>query len=193
RFVDEFGVSIVGGCCGTTPEHIRQLVNALDGKTGARRELHLQKPGCSSLYGHVEFVQDNSFLIIAERTNSNGSRKFKRLLDEENWDGLVSMARDEIKDGSHLLDVCVDFVGRNGVRDMSEVTSRYVLQIDAPLMLDSTQADVLEAGLKRVGGKTVVNSINLEDGEKRFNDVCPLLKRYGAAAVALTIDEDPQA
>jgi 5-methyltetrahydrofolate--homocysteine methyltransferase len=115
------------------------------------------------------------------------------LLDEENWDGLVSMARDEIRDGSHLLDVCVDFVGRNGVRDMSEVISRYVRQIDAPLMLDSTQADVIEAGLKRAGGKCVVNSINLEDGEKRFNDICPLLKRYGGACVALTIDEDPQA
>lgn len=233
RFVDEFGVNIVGGCCGTTPEHIRQLVNALSqshtthtlyaphtSHAGAdRREasdpsptpqiptppsattslsrprplrtVEPQKPGCSSLYSHVEFVQDNSFLIIAERTNSNGSRKFKRLLDEENWDGLVSMARDEVRDGSHLLDVCVDFVGRDGVKDMSEVVSRFVRQVNVPLMLDSTQADVIEAGLKRAGGKCIVNSINLEDGEKRFDDICPLLKRYGAACVALTIDEHP--
>jgi 5-methyltetrahydrofolate--homocysteine methyltransferase len=217
RYVDEFGVNIVGGCCGTTPAHIAQLVKALDAgsdepkarktRMGAcvdsnpglpfgqtrRDALVPLKPGCSSLYSHVEFVQDNSFLIVAERTNSNGSKKFKRLLDEENWDGLVSMARDEVRDGSHLLDVCVDFVGRDGVRDMSEVVSRYVRQINVPLMLDSTQADVIEAGLKRAGGKCIVNSINLEDGEKRFNDICPLLKRYGAACVALTIDEDPQA
>ena len=193
KFVDEFGIQIVGGCCGTTSEHIRQLVEALPTNNAAKREVVAQKAGCSSLYSHVEFVQDNSFLIIAERTNSNGSKKFKRLLDEENWDGLVSMARDEVKDGSHLLDVCVDFVGRNGVRDMEEVISRYVRQINVPIMLDSTQADVIEAGLKRCGGKCIVNSINLEDGEKRFDDICPLLQRYGAACVALTIDEDPQA
>ncbi len=195
RFVDEFGINIVGGCCGTTPEHIRQLASSLTGERIApkQRQIELQKPGCSSLYSHVEFVQDNSFLIVAERTNANGSRKFKRQLDEENWEGLVSMAREEMRDGSHVLDVCVDFVGRNGAKDMIEVASRYVRQVDAPLMLDSTQADVLEAGLKRAGGKCIVNSINLEDGEKRFDDICPLLKRYGAACVALTIDEDPQA
>jgi 5-methyltetrahydrofolate--homocysteine methyltransferase len=204
KFVDEFGIAIVGGCCGTTPEHIGQLVRAIqpvaspESSSASLRQtrrpvVEPQKPGCSSLYSHVEFVQDNSFLIVAERTNSNGSKKFKRLLDEENWDGLVSMARDEVRDGSHLLDVCVDFVGRNGVRDMSEVISRYVRQVNVPIMLDSTQADVIEAGLKRCGGKCVVNSINLEDGEKRFDDICPLLKRYGAACVALTIDEDPQA
>jgi len=195
RFIDEFGVGIVGGCCGTTPDHIGGLVNALEsgGRAPRARTIEPQKPGCSSLYSHVEFVQDNSFLIVAERTNSNGSKKFKRLLDEEDWDGLVSMARDEVRDGSHLLDVCVDFVGRNGVRDMSEVISRYVRQVNVPLMIDSTQKDVIEAGLKRAGGKCIVNSINLEDGEKRFDDICPLLKRYGGACVALTIDEDPQA
>jgi 5-methyltetrahydrofolate--homocysteine methyltransferase len=203
RFIEEFGISIVGGCCGTTPEHIGALVQSLEAAADeakprktrviAPRNVDSQKPGCSSLYSHVEFVQDNSFLIVAERTNTNGSRKFKRLLEEENWDGLVSMARDEVKDGSHLLDVCVDYVGRAGARDMAEVVSRYVRQVNVPLMLDSTQADVIEAGLKRAGGKCVVNSINLEDGEKRFHDICPLLKRYGAACVALTIDEDPQA
>ncbi len=194
RFVDEFGVNIVGGCCGTTPGHIRALVQTVKQNTAHRARLvEPQKPGCSSLYSHVEFVQDNSFLIVAERTNTNGSRKFKRLLEEDDWDGLVSMARDEVKDGSHVLDVCVDYVGRAGARDMSEVVSRYVQQVNVPLMLDSTQADVIEAGLKRAGGKCIVNSINLEDGEKRFNDICPLLKRYGAACVALTIDEDPQA
>lgn len=194
RFVNEYGVNIVGGCCGTSPEHIGALVKALGtSRAPVQREMTPQAPGCSSLYSYVEFKQDNSFLIIAERTNSNGSRKFKRLLDEESWEGLVSMARDEIKDGSHLLDVCVDFVGRDGVKDMTEVISRYVRQVNVPLMLDSTQADVIEAGLKRAGGKCIVNSINLEDGEKRFDEICPLLKRYGASCVALTIDEDPQA
>jgi 5-methyltetrahydrofolate--homocysteine methyltransferase len=193
RFLDEFKVNIVGGCCGTTAEHIRELSAVVAERPQAARNVEPQKPGCSSLYSFVEFEQDNSFLIVAERTNANGSRKFKRLLDEENWDGLVSMAKEEMRDGSHLLDVCVDFVGRNGVKDMSEVVSRVVRQVNAPLMLDSTQADVIEAGLKRSGGRCVVNSINLEDGEKRFDEICPLLKRYGAACVALTIDEDPVA
>ncbi|MEE8153847.1 MAG: methionine synthase [Phycisphaerales bacterium] len=193
RFVEEFGVNIVGGCCGTTPQHIKLLVEAIGERAPAKRSIERPKPGCSSLYSYVEFEQDNSFLIVAERTNANGSRKFKRLLDEEDYDGLVSMARDEVKHGSHLLDVCVDFVGRDGVRDISEVVSRYVRQVNAPIMVDSTEAPVIEAALQRAGGKCIVNSINLEDGEKRFDDVCPLLKRYGAATVALTIDEDPQA
>jgi 5-methyltetrahydrofolate--homocysteine methyltransferase len=193
RFLDEFKVGIVGGCCGTTPEHIRELASIVADRPQAARAVEPQKPGCSSLYSFVEFEQDNSFLIVAERTNANGSRKFKRLLDEEQWDGLVSMAKEEMRDGSHLLDLCVDFVGRDGVRDMSETVSRFVRQVNAPLMLDSTQADVLEAGLKRAPGRCIVNSINLEDGEKRFDEVCPLLRRYGAACVALTIDEDPQA
>jgi 5-methyltetrahydrofolate--homocysteine methyltransferase len=193
RFVEELGVSAVGGCCGTTPEHIAALAGLVGGRAAAQREIVPQAPGCSSLYGFTEFVQDNSWLIVAERTNANGSRAFKRMLDAGDWDGLVSMARDEVRDGSHMLDVCVDFVGRDGVADMGEVISRYVRQVNAPLMLDSTQADVLEAGLRRSGGRCIVNSINLEDGEIRMDTVCPLLKRYGAACVALTIDEDPQA
>ncbi|MFO0962731.1 MAG: methionine synthase [Phycisphaerales bacterium] len=193
RFLDEFGASIVGGCCGTTPEHIAQVRAAIADRPRAPRAGAVQVAGCSSLYGFTEFRQDNSFLIVAERTNANGSRKFKRLLDGSDWEGIVSMAKEEMRDGSHLLDVCVDFVGRDGVRDMSEVVSRLVQQVNAPLMVDSTQADVLEAALQRSGGRCIVNSINLEDGEKRLDEVCPLLRRYGAAVVALTIDEDPQA
>ncbi len=193
RYLDEFGAGIVGGCCGTTVEHIGALRRAMGERAQPTRAATRPAPGCSSLYGYTEFRQDKSFLIVAERTNANGSRKFKRLLDAEDWDGLTSMAKEEVKDGSHLLDVCVDFVGRDGVRDMGELISRYVRQVNAPLMVDSTQADVLEAALKRSGGRCVVNSINLEDGEKRLDEVCPLLKRYGAACVALTIDEDPQA
>jgi 5-methyltetrahydrofolate--homocysteine methyltransferase len=193
RFQEEYGLSIVGGCCGTTPAHIAELVKATAARPAPKRAVVSQAAGCSSLYSYVEFLQDNSFLIVAERTNANGSRKFKKLLEEEQWDGLVSMAREEMRDGSHLLDVCVDFVGRNGVADMTETVSRYVRQVNAPLMLDSTDPKVIEAGLKRSGGRCIVNSINLEDGEKRFDDICPLLRRYGAACVALTIDEDPQA
>ena len=197
RFLQEYTVNSVGGCCGTTPEHIREIASLVS-ELGldTKRHAHAATPqaaGCSSLYGFVEFTQENSFLIVAERTNANGSRKFKRLLDEDDFDGLVSMAREEIKDGGQVLDVCVDFVGRNGVKDMEEVASRYVRQVNAPIMFDSTDPKVIEAGLKRHGGKAVVNSINLEDGEERFNRICPLLKKYGAACVALTIDEDPQA
>ena len=193
RFIDEMGVGVVGGCCGTTPAHIEQLAEFVNGRAPESRELEPQSPGCSSLYGYTEFKQDNSFLIVAERTNANGSRRFKRLLDEEDWDGLVSMAREELRGGAHLLDVCVDFVGRDGAADMAELAGRYATAVNAPIMLDSTEADALEAGLKRLGGRCVVNSINLEDGEKRLDDICPLLKRYGAACVALTIDEDPVA
>jgi len=194
RFIEEFQVDVVGGCCGTTTEHIRALREIVGAKRSrAKRALEVLPAGCSSLYGFTEFKQENSFLIVAERTNANGSRKFKRLLDAEEWDSLVGMAREEMRDGSHLIDLCVDFVGRDGVKDMGEVTSRVVRQVNAPLMLDSTEAPVLEEGLKRAGGRCIVNSINLEDGEERMNKVCPLLKRYGAAAVALTIDEDPQA
>ncbi|MHC5025895.1 MAG: methionine synthase, partial [Planctomycetota bacterium] len=193
EFVDEHGVNIVGGCCGTSPEHIARLCERLGPRAKPERSIEPLAPGCSSLYNYVEFEQDNSFLIVAERTNANGSRKFKRLLDEEDWDGLVSMAREEIRGGAHVLDVCVDFVGRDGVTDMSEVVSRFVRQVSVPIMLDSTEVPVLEAGLKRSAGKCIVNSINLENGEERFEKVCPLLARYGAAAVALTIDEDPQA
>ena len=134
--------------------------------------------------------QDLSYLIVAERTNTNGSRQFKRLLQEEDWDGLVSMARDEMRDGSHMLDVCVDFVGRDGVRDMHEVVRRYVNALPAPLMLDSTNPAVMEAGLKLAGGRCVLNSMNLEDGEEKLAQICRLAKKYGAAVVAGTIDED---
>jgi 5-methyltetrahydrofolate--homocysteine methyltransferase len=146
----------------------------------------------SSLITAEDIRQDLSYLIVAERTNTNGSRQFKRLLQAEDWDGLVSMARDELRDGSHMLDVCVDFVGRDGVRDMHEVVRRYVNALPAPLMLDSTNPAVMEAGLKLAGGRCVLNSMNLEDGEERVAHICGLARKYGAAVVAGTIDEDKQ-
>jgi 5-methyltetrahydrofolate--homocysteine methyltransferase len=188
--VEEFGFNVVGGCCGTMPEHLKMLCEAV----GANRKLKARsiptKPQVSSLYDAEDIRQDLSYLIIAERTNTNGSKKFRTLLQNDDWDGLVSMARDEVRDGSHLLDVCVDFVGRDGVRDMHEVVKRFVRQIKAPLMLDSTNPDVLEAGLKLAGGRCILNSMNLEDGEEKLAHICRLARKYGAAVVAGTIDED---
>jgi 5-methyltetrahydrofolate--homocysteine methyltransferase len=189
RFVDEFGVNVVGGCCGTMPTHLKELCGALGLRAPKARSVR-QAPQVSSLISAVDVRQDKSYLIVAERTNTNGSRQFKRLLQEENWDGLVSMARDEMRDGSHMLDVCVDFVGRDGVRDMHEVVRRYVNSIPAPLMLDSTNPAVMEAGLKLAGGRCILNSMNLEEGEEKLGHICQLAKRYGAAVVAGTIDED---
>jgi 5-methyltetrahydrofolate--homocysteine methyltransferase len=197
RFVEEFGVNIVGGCCGTMPEHLGLLCDALGigikskGPAVVAKPRHVaEKPQLSSLMSAEDIRQDKSYLIVAERTNTNGSRQFKRLLQAEDWDGLVSMARDEMRDGSQVLDVCVDFVGRDGVRDMHEVVKRYVNSINAPLMLDSTNPDVLEAGLKLAGGRCVLNSMNLEDGEEKMAHICQLATKYGAAVVAGTIDED---
>ena len=265
RFVNDFGVNLVGGCCGTMPEHLAAVTRMLGlhpdqakaaasngavaeasgdgapvtdafvthssvthspvndppvthppitdppvsnlsgsdasakGKAArspvptpaARREV-ITRPQVSSLISAEDIRQDKSYLIIAERTNTNGSRQFKRLLQEDDWDGLVSMARDEMREGSHMLDVCVDFVGRDGVRDMREVVRRFVNSIPAPLMLDSTNAAVMEAGLQLAGGRCVLNSMNLEDGEERVAEICALARKYGAAVVAGTIDEDKE-
>jgi 5-methyltetrahydrofolate--homocysteine methyltransferase len=195
RFIEHDGVGIVGGCCGTTPEHISQLAQAVESLRKQGKKSHVVSvpslPGCSSLYSTAEFRQDNSFLIVGERTNTNGSRQFKNLLNAEDWDGLVSMAKELVREGSHVLDVCVDYVGRDGVRDMTEVITRYARQVSVPLMIDSTQIDVLEAGLKHAPGRCIINSMNLEDGEEKLGEICRLAKTYGAAVIAGTIDEDP--
>src|SRR2546421_8990821 len=189
RFVNDYGVNIVGGCCGTTPAHLKALIDAV-GIRDAKKRAPVVRPQIASLFTAEDLRQETSYLIVAERTNTNGSRQFKRLLQENNWDGLVAMAKDEVRDGSHVLDVCVDFVGRDGVRDMHEVVQRFVKQINAPLMLDSTNPDVMEAGLKLAGGRCILNSMNLEEGEEKLGRICALAKKYGAAVVAGTIDED---
>ncbi|HMO25747.1 MAG TPA: homocysteine S-methyltransferase family protein, partial [Tepidisphaeraceae bacterium] len=199
RFVKEYGVNIVGGCCGTLATHLKEVVDRV-GQPNDRprmairgRERHVEAPPrISSLVSAEDIRQDSSYLIIAERTNTNGSRKFKELLQAEDWDGLVGMGRDEMV-GSHMLDVCVDFVGRDGVRDMKEVVRRYVNALPAPLMLDSTDPKVLEAGLQLAGGRCALNPANLEEGEEKFASVCQLAKKYGAALVCGTIDEDKEA
>ncbi|MBY5161818.1 methionine synthase [Salsipaludibacter albus] len=192
EFVAEFGVTIVGGCCGTTPEHLAQVVAAVEGLTPAEREVEFQ-PSLASLYGAVTIEQDTSFLMIGERANANGSAVFKRLLLDEDWEAMVELARDQARAGAHVLDVCVDYVGRDGVADMVEVIDRYATQSTLPLVIDSTEVDVVEAALTRLGGRAVINSVNLEDGRVKADRLLPLAKRYGAAVVVLAIDEEGQA
>jgi 5-methyltetrahydrofolate--homocysteine methyltransferase len=192
HFVKDFGVSIVGGCCGTTPEHLRMVVAAMQGATPKHRET-TQLPAASSIYSQQPYVQDNSFLIVGERVNASGSKKMRDLLNAEDWDGLVSLAREQEREGAHVLDVNVDFVGRDGVKDMHELASRLVTNIRIPLMFDSTEWEKMEAGLEHAGGKCILNSTNYEDGEPRFKKVIELAKKFGAGIVIGTIDEDGMA
>jgi 5-methyltetrahydrofolate--homocysteine methyltransferase len=192
RFVAEFGVNLVGGCCGTTPDHIRQLVDAVGGRQPAhRRPVH--EPAVASLYQSVPLDQETTYLTVGERCNANGSRRFRDLMLAGDLEGLVGIAKEQIREGAHVLDVCVDYVGRDGVPDMDALVQRLAQQSTGPIVLDSTQADVIEAGLKRLGGRAIINSINLEDGEGRMATVCPLAREFGAAVVALLIDEEGQA
>ena len=194
-FVNEYGLSLVGGCCGTTPEHLRQVVERVRGRATEQRESH-PEPGAASLYQTVPFRQDASFLAIGERTNANGSKKFREAMLEGRWDDCVEMARDQIREGAHLLDLCVDYVGRDGVADMAELAGRFATASTLPLVLDSTELPVLRAGLEKIGGRAVINSVNYEDGdgpESRFHKVTELAVEHGAALIALTIDEEGQA
>ena len=192
RFVSEFGVNIIGGCCGTTKEHLKAVVDRVGGRKPAARTV-TPLAMVSSLQTSQELVVDQKPLLVGERTNTNGSRKFKQLLEKEDWHGLVEMAQEQEREGVHLLDVCVDYVGRDGVRDMKEVIKRYNAVLSKPMMLDSTETAVIEAALKLCSGKTVLNSINLEDGRKTLDPKTKLAKKYGAGLVALTIDEKGQA
>jgi 5-methyltetrahydrofolate--homocysteine methyltransferase len=242
EFVRELGVSIVGGCCGTTPEHLRALVEAVRDLTPRPRVLDrpsLAKPGAAgrlvlppepsaetatapppggsepapkrrgagdggelvceyrpalaSLYTAVPIEQDTSFLVIGERANANGSKAFKELLLDEDWEAMVALAKSQTREGAHVLDVCVDYVGRDGVPDMVAVVDRYATQSTLPLVLDSTEVAVIDAGLTRLGGRAVINSVNLEDGRVKADILLPAAKRYGAAVVVLAIDEEGQA
>jgi len=192
RFVAEFGVNVVGGCCGTTPEHVRQVVEAVGGHAPVPRD-PVPEPSLSSLYQSVPLDQDLTYLTVGERCNANGSRKFRDLMLEGDLEGMTGVAKEQIREGAHVLDVCVDYVGRDGVPDMDTLVEQLARQSTVPVMLDSTQADVIEAGLARLGGRAIVNSVNLEDGEARMDAVCPMARQYGAALVALLIDEEGQA
>jgi 5-methyltetrahydrofolate--homocysteine methyltransferase len=195
RFVTEFGVSVVGGCCGTTPEHIGLLVEAMRGLTPAERH-PTHEPAATSIYSAVPFHQDTAFLMIGERTNANGSKRFREALLAGDWDTATKMATDQVREGAHILDVCVDYVGRDGTVDMDAAASRFATQADAPLVLDSTEPQVMEAGLQWIGGRAILNSANLEDGEapgSRLDRVFTLARTYGAAVICLLIDEEGQA
>jgi 5-methyltetrahydrofolate--homocysteine methyltransferase len=192
RFVNEFGVNIIGGCCGTTHDHLAAVVKKLHGtKPAMRSPVYL--PAVASLQSAQELLTEPRPLLVGERTNTNGSRKFKQLLEKEDWNGLTEMAREQEREGVHVLDVCVDYVGRDGVRDMKEVVKRYNEVLTKPMMFDSTEVPVIEAALKLCSGKSIINSINLEDGRKTLDPKTKLAKKYGAALVALTIDEKGQA
>jgi 5-methyltetrahydrofolate--homocysteine methyltransferase len=193
--VEDLGITVVGGCCGTTPEHLRQVVEAVRNVTPGKRTPVLE-PSLTSLYSPVPIRQDNSFLIIGERTNTNGSKAFRDLMLAGDWDGCTKMGSDQVREGAHVIDVCVDYVGRNGAIDMDEIASRFASQVSAPLVLDSTEPEVMEAALRHNGGRAVLNSANLEDGEEvgsRLDRVFSLARDYGCAAVCLLIDERGQA
>ncbi|MEV8342760.1 methionine synthase [Streptomyces niveus] len=194
-FVRDYGMSLVGGCCGTTPEHLRQVVERVRGAEVTERVAR-PEPGAASLYQTVPFRQDTSYLAIGERTNANGSKKFREAMLEGRWDDCVEMARAQIREGAHLLDLCVDYVGRDGVADMAELAGRFATASTLPIVLDSTELPVLRAGLEKLGGRAVINSVNYEDGdgpESRFVKVTELAVEHGAALIALTIDEEGQA
>ncbi len=194
-FVRDYGLGLVGGCCGTTPAHLKAVVDRIRGREISPR-FPQSDASAASLYQAVPFRQDTTYLSIGERTNANGSRAFRDAMLEQRWDDCVEIARAQIRDGSHLLDVCIDYVGRDGVNDMKEIASRFATASTLPLVLDSTEPAVLQAGLEMLGGRAVINSVNYEDGdgpESRFARIMALVQEHGAAVVALTIDEEGQA
>ena len=200
NFIYDFNVQLIGGCCGTTPEHIKYLSSIIDEIIDNKRTNNNGKknssgfiPSASSIYNSVPYKQDNSILIVGERLNASGSKKVRELLNNDDWDGLVAIAKQQQKENAHVLDVNVDYVGRDGVKDMKEITSRLVTNINLPLMIDSTDADKMESGLKSAGGKCIINSTNYEDGNERFDQVLNLALGYGSGLVVGTIDEDGMA
>ncbi len=199
NFIYDYDVQIIGGCCGTTPEHIKYLTSIISELKNNNYSIKNKSkensfiPSSSSIYNSVPYKQDNSILIIGERLNASGSKKVRDLLNKDDWDGLISIAKQQQKENAHVLDVNVDYVGRDGVSDMKEITSRLVTNINLPLMIDSTEADKMESGLKTAGGKCIINSTNYEDGEERFNNVMNLAINYGAGLVIGTIDENGMA
>ncbi len=193
--VTELGITVVGGCCGTTPEHLRQVVERVRDLTPLVREPIIE-PSVSSLFSAVPLRQETSYLVIGERTNANGSKAFRDALLEENWDVCEDIAREQVREGSHAIDVCVDYVGRDGAPDMNELARRYAERIDAVIVLDSTEPQVIQAGLERLGARAIINSVNLEDGDgenTRFHKVLTLAAEFGAAVVCTCIDEEGQA
>jgi 5-methyltetrahydrofolate--homocysteine methyltransferase len=195
RFVNEYGISAVGGCCGTTPAHLEAVIHACRHLTPAARRPEWE-PGVASIYSHVPYDQTPSVLVVGERTNANGSKKFREAMLADDWDTCVAMAREAVKGGAHVLDLCVDYTGEDGVADMREVASRFATQATIPMMLDSTEPPVIETGLQLIAGKPILNSVNLEDGDApgtRLDRFLSLAREYGAAVVCTCIDTEGQA
>lgn len=195
QFITELGISVVGGCCGTTPEHLQEVINRCAHLAPAARTPDAE-PSITSIYSPVTLQQDTAFLMISERTNANGSKKFRELMVAEDWDACTQMARQEAAEGAHAVDLCVDYVGRDGTSDMDELARRFATGVAAPLVLDSTEPEVLDAGLRWIGGRSILNSANLEDGDSegsRADKVFKLAREFGTAVICLLIDEEGQA
>jgi 5-methyltetrahydrofolate--homocysteine methyltransferase len=193
KFVQEYGLNIAGGCCGTGPEHIRAVKAAVGGLAPGRARRDSYPGALASLYGSTTLRQDAGLLLVGERTNATGSKAFRELLFKDDLDGMTHLAQEQVAEGCHVLDVSVAWTGRNERQDMDAVMARFATAVQIPIMVDSTQPDVLEIALKRLGGRAIINSVNLEDGEEKLDRVCRLAKAHGAALVALTIDEDREA
>jgi len=191
-FVRDFGFDIVGGCCGTTAGHMGAVVDEVWGEVPRERRPSFE-PSLASLYTATSLRQDTSFLMVGERTNANGSLAFRKRLEEGDMEGMVRMAREQVAEGAHVLDLCTAYVGRDEVAEMSAVVERFARDITVPLMIDTTEPPVVRAALERIGGRAVVNSVSLEDGGRRLREVLPLVRRHGAALVCLTIDEEGMA
>lgn len=195
RFAEDYGVRLLGGCCGTTPEHLSAVVHSLEG-LNVKKTSVVEEAGASSIYQFVPFRQDRTYLSIGERTNANGSRAFRDALLAEDWQACLEIAKEQVSEGAHMIDLSVDYVGRDGSKDMSELASRFATAITLPIVLDSTEPSVIKAGLEKLGGRCVINSVNYEDGNgegSRFAKIMPLVREHGAAVIGLTIDEEGQA
>ena len=192
HFVGDLGVNIIGGCCGTNPEHIKRLVNISEIFSPKQREWEFT-PSVSSIYSSVPMHLNPPPLLIGERCNANGSKQFKKLLEKDDFDSMVNMAKEQIKEGAHILDVCVAYVGRNEVNDMEEVMKRFNTAVSIPLMFDSTEVAVIEKALKMYGGRAIINSVNFEEGTAKADKIFSLAKKFGASVICLSIDEEGQA
>lgn len=194
-FIKDYGLNFIGGCCGTTPEHLKEVVAIANLEKPMVRVIPVEA-SVASLYQQVPLRQDKTYLAIGEKTNANGSRAFKEAMLSENWEECLEIARDQIRDGAHMLDLCVDYVGRDGAIDMSLLAEKLATSSTLPIVLDSTEPRVIKAGLERLGGRAVINSVNYEDGDgadSRFTKMMELVKEHGCAVIALTIDEEGQA
>ncbi len=195
EFVTDLGVGVVGGCCGTTPEHLAAVVEAIRPATPLERDpVHV--PAVASIYSQVNLDQDTSFLIIGERANANGSKAFREALLADDIEACIAIGQSQLREGAHLVDLCVDYVGRDGVADMKRLAAGFATDVAAPVVLDSTESAVMEAGLEHLGGRSLLNSANLEDGEgegSRIDRVFTLARKHGAGVICLLIDEEGQA